>query len=93
MSRLREFIIVNCLPLEVQSISNDWTKWGSLSILYRRPHKRREQGMGTVWAAFEFRVELAAQHEGMIFQFDDFHQSRFRPFSRENQTFVLQLFL
>ncbi len=39
-----------------------------------------EQGVRAVRAALEFRVELCAEHEGMVFQFHNLCEVRFLPY-------------
>ena len=43
-----------------------------------RFHKRLEQWMRPIGSALEFRMELRTDHEGMIGQFGDFHQTSIR---------------
>lgn len=43
-------------------------------FLQRRPYKIAEKRMGAIGAGFEFGMELRAYHEGVILDFDDFHQ-------------------
>ena len=45
--------------------------------------------MRTVGAAFEFGVELGADHERMLLHLDDFRETCSRPDAGENQTALL----
>ena len=43
-----------------------------------------------MWAALKLRMELTSNHEWMIFDLDDLHESSCRPLTGEHETFVFE---
>ena len=48
--------------------------------------------MWSVRATLELGMELAANHERMILDLDDFHNARFAPLAREHEPFLFETF-
>ena len=61
-----------------------------MNVLVRRRDEALEQRMRLVRLAHEFRMELARNVKGMIFQFDDFHELAVGRRAAENEAGLLK---